>query len=453
MVTTFYPPHNFGGDGVFVQRLANSLARRGHEIHVIHDRDAFSLGSKALVANTSEGHDRTDPLVKVHSLSSGASGKLDLIAAHQLGYPVGKADELRRLLDQNFDVVHFHNVSLLGGPGVLSYGSGVKVCTLHDHWFVCATHVLWRNDEEACTKRTCMSCTLNAHRPPQIWRYTGAVERAAKHVHAFLAPSEFAKKSHLANGFPAPIRVLPHFLAEPSGFEAETGSVPVPVPVTVTGHVHGPGPGPASASASGSASDSASVPASASASASVHPKPYFLFVGRLEKIKGVQILIEQFKNFRDADLVIVGNGNYESTLREQAQQMEHIRFVGRMSSENLSRFYKQAVAVLVPSLCYETFGLVPLESFSNGTPVIVNDKGALPEVVADGGGIIYKSEAELLDAMRRLLSNAELRQTLGRAGYDNFRANYSESKHLEKYLGLIEELQRKQMEVSCPVVS
>lgn len=406
MVTTFFPPHNFGGDGVFVQRLSNALARRGHDVHVVHDKDAFSLGSKALVANTSDGHDSTDSRVTVHCLDGGAAGKLDLIATHQLGAPVAKSDQLKRLLNQNFDVIHFHNVSLLGGPGVLTYGKGVKLCTLHDHWFVCATHVLWRNDEEACTKRTCMSCTLAAHRPPQIWRYTGAIERASKSVDAFLAPSEFARGSHISNGFPAPIRVLPHFLADPSD---------------------------------------------AVSAERVHPRPFFLFVGRLEKIKGVQVLIEQFAKFKDADLVVVGNGNYEETLRTAASGLNHIHFLGRMSSDRLSEFYRQAVAVLVPSLCYETFGLVPLEAFSTATPVIVNDLGALPEVVRDGGGIVYGSEQELMDAMKKLLGDDQLRRSIGLAGLANFNANYSEAKHMDRYLNLIEELQNRHLEVTCPV--
>ncbi len=406
MVTTFFPPHNFGGDGVFVQRLSNALARRNHEVHVIHDKDAFSLGSKALVANTSEGHDSTDPRVTVHSLDGGAAGKLDLIATHQLGQPVAKSAQLKQLLDQNFDVIHFHNVSLLGGPGVLSYGKGVKLCTLHDHWFVCATHVLWRNDEEACTKRTCMSCTLTAHRPPQLWRYTGAVERAARNVDAFLAPSEFARGSHLSNGFPAPIRCLPHFLADPQ----------------------------------------ASV-----SSEQVHQRPYFLFVGRLEKIKGVQVLLELFRHFKEADLIIVGNGNYEETLKSAAVGLEHVHFLGRMSSDRLCEYYRQAVAVVVPSLCYETFGLVPLEAFSTATPVIVNDIGALPEVVKDGGGIVYRSEDELVAAMKKLLNNSQLRKEIGLQGLANFRTNYSEDKHIERYLNLIKELKECHSEVSCPV--
>ena len=47
MITTFYPPYNFGGDGVFVQRLSNELARRGHLVEVIHCTDAYRLAAPA----------------------------------------------------------------------------------------------------------------------------------------------------------------------------------------------------------------------------------------------------------------------------------------------------------------------------------------------------------------------------------------------------------------------
>ena len=43
MITTFYPPYNFGGDGQAVRRLAHALARRGHRVDVIHDVDAYRM--------------------------------------------------------------------------------------------------------------------------------------------------------------------------------------------------------------------------------------------------------------------------------------------------------------------------------------------------------------------------------------------------------------------------
>jgi len=394
MVTTFYPPYNFGGDGVFVYRLANALAHRGHEVHVIHDIDAFALLSKTSSAPSTLNH----PNIRLHSLSRNGFGSIDLLLTHQLGRPVSKHHQIKEILEQsNFDVIHFHNISLLGGPDVLRYGQGIKLCTLHDHWFVCAMHVLWRLDREACTQRTCVSCTLAGHRPPQLWRFTDAVKRAVSHVDTFIAPSYFAISSHAANGFPAPIRYLPHFLPDTELKVADNISFSY-----------------------------------------AHPRPYFLFVGRLEKIKGVQVLLEQFRTYNSADLLIVGTGIYEGELRQMAQGLTHVHFLGHIDHTQLKGLYRQAIAALVPSLCYETFGLVAIEAFAVGTPVIVHAMGALPEVLqTGGGGLVYHDSQELLKAMEALRTQPDLRRQLGSQAYENFMQNYTEKQHLNRYYDLI----------------
>src|SRR5574341_2389079 len=119
MVTTFYPPHNFGGDGIFVYRLTNALARHGHEVHVIHDLDAFAALTDHLPKPAYPSH----PRVTLYPLSSRGLGPLDLLISHQLGRPIVKRAQIKTILEQTgFDVIHFHNVSLMGGPHVLAYG-------------------------------------------------------------------------------------------------------------------------------------------------------------------------------------------------------------------------------------------------------------------------------------------------------------------------------------------
>lgn len=395
MVTTFYPPYNFGGDGIFVYRLANALASQGHTVEVIHDLDAFKLLSQTVPATPVVQHSN----ITLHSLSRKHSS-LDLLRCHQMGHPIAKRQQLKAILEQSdLDVIHFHNISLLGGPDLLQYGRATKLCTLHDHWFVCAMHVLWRYDREACTQRTCLRCTLAGRRPPQLWRYTNRVAKAARQVDAFIAPSQFARQSHLANGFPVPIRCLPHFLPD--------------------------------------------LESNATITTTIHSRPYFLFAGRLEKIKGVQVLLDLFHTYTATDLLIAGAGDYEAELQQQARGLNHVRFLGRIDSAQLQEFYRGAIAVLVPSLCYETFGLVPIEAFAVGTPVIVHDLGALPEVVQGGGGFTYRTTQELLAAMEKLRTQPELRQQLGQQGRDNFLTNYTEDQHLRQYYNLIDELQTK----------
>ena len=112
MVTTFYPPFNFGGDGIYVQRLARALAARGHHVEVIHDTNAYRS-----LSGTDPDIPESDDGIRIHRLRS----KRPMLAAlqvQQFGRPGHHRSEIARLLADRFDVIHYHNVSLIGGPGI-----------------------------------------------------------------------------------------------------------------------------------------------------------------------------------------------------------------------------------------------------------------------------------------------------------------------------------------------
>jgi glycosyltransferase involved in cell wall biosynthesis len=397
MVTTFYPPYHFGGDAVFIRRLTHALARRGHTVDVIHDRDAFELLHRG---------GAREPLVEpdgvtLHTLSSGtrAKGALSCLLTQQAGRPVVHGARIRRILeDGRFDVVHFHNVSLVGGPGVLAYGDGIKLYMAHEHWLVCPSHVLWRHGRELCTGRQCLRCQLHFGRPPQLWRYTGLLEREIRHVDAFISPSAFSAAKHREFGFPRELEVVPYFLPDlDSDSEREEAGPDEP-----------------------------------------GERPYFLFVGRLEKIKGLQDVIPHFGDGAPADLVVVGTGEYEAELRAQAAARPRVRFLGPRSPEQLRALYRRALGVVVPSVCYETFGIILLEAFREGTPVVARALGPLPEIVREsGGGIVFETGEQLGAALRRLAEDAPLRRKLGLAGREALEERWTESAVLPRYFKLI----------------
>ena len=154
MVTTFYPPHNFGGDATVasftlpallhlsaqgntsaprgkavydahcVDRLTNALARRGHRVTVVHSRDAHTFFNP----RGPLGEFPNERGVTVRTL--GESGKLGPITTYLTGKPGLYASRVRDVFAEPFDVIHFHNPSLVGGPGALSYGRGLKLFTL-----------------------------------------------------------------------------------------------------------------------------------------------------------------------------------------------------------------------------------------------------------------------------------------------------------------------------------
>lgn len=390
MVTTFYPPHHFGGDAMHAYRLSNALARRGHTVTVVHSEDAYrALG----------GRERADafphePGVTLRPLRT-SFPVAAATASYVTGRPAFYGPQLGAVFGkQPFDVVHFHNVSLAGGPGVLRYGGGVKLYTTSEHWLVCPMHVLFRYDREPCVEPHCLRCTLAFRRPPQLWRYSGLLERMAGEVDLFLAPSRFTLEAHRARGFARPMRHLPHFLAE----------------TDVSGN-----------------------------GASARERPYALCVARLERLKGVHVLVEAFRRYRDVDLLIAGDGEEREELERRAAGLDHVRFLGHVPQAELDGLYRGATAVLVPSVGYEVFGLVVLEAFARRTPVIVHDLGALPELVHDsGGGIVYRTPEELVAAVERLRTDTAFRDELGGKGHDAWQRLWSEERHLAGYFEAIE---------------
>jgi glycosyltransferase involved in cell wall biosynthesis len=396
LVTTFYPPESFGGDGAFVRQLAHELVARGHPVDVVYNSDAFrALGPNQAGVRREE----SPPGLTIHALSAGL-GPIGPLLIHQSGQPWLLRGQLERILKEPFDVVHFHNVSLIGGPGVLRYGSGIKLYTTHEAWLVCPTHTLFRFNREPCVRPHCVACSLIHRRPPQWWRFTGLLRRALGQVDAFLAPSTTIARLHRERNLDLPFVEIPNFVSEPPDRGAGDSGI-------------------------GSASE----------------RPFFLFAGRLERLKGVHTLLPVFSELADrADLIVAGAGSEERSLR--AASGGNVRFTGWLEPDRLTELYRRAVAVVVPSLCHETFGLVALEALREATPIVVPDRGSLAEIAGQsGGGLLYRNEAGLTAALRRLLDDRSERDRLGAAGQRAWRARWTADAHLERYFEIIERLE------------
>lgn len=394
LVSTFYPPYNFGGDGIYAHRLANGLARRGHQVTVLHSPSAYEVLAGRQPAEAYDDH----PNVTVRPVRT-PLGAWGLLAVQQTGRPCLQAPALRRWLDGgSYDVIHFNNVSLLGGPSVFRFGHGLKLCTLIEHWLVCPMHVLWKFDREVCATPTCFRCQLAGRRPPQLWRYGGLMRRATRSIDAFLGPSLFTIRMHRERGLRGTMIQLPLFYPEPVAVE------------------------PARPPANGG-------------------RPYVLFTGRLERIKGVQVIIPTFRDMPDVDLLIAGSGELEPHLRALAAGAANIKFLGRVDQGALQGLYRDALATVVPSLCYETFGLIVAESFAARTPVVVHAQSSLAELVrTHGGGLMYLDPAELRTAVERLRGDPMLRDRLGREGRAAYDAEFSEAAFLDHYVAVVRDL-------------
>jgi glycosyltransferase involved in cell wall biosynthesis len=396
LFTTFYPPFNFGGDGIDVQRTARALVARGHQVTVVHDIDAYQWLANRRLPDQPRDQDG----VEVVGLRS-RLGALSALLTHQAGRPVVHGGTMRAIVrDRRFDVVVYNNASLIGGPALLDMGGdALKVYVAHEHWLVCPTHVLWRYNREPCDKRDCTRCVLSYRRPPQIWRFTGALERRLPSIDLFIARSEFSRRKHAEFGLRQPMRVLPYFL--PGGADAWRGQPTSPRP---------------------------------------HARPYFLFVGRLTKLKGLDEVLQAFARYPAADLLVVGDGEEREALESRAARLPNVRFLGRVANADLQAYYANSIAAIVPSRGFETFGIVLIEAFRYGAPVIARLMGPFPEIVdQSGGGLLFSSRDELLAAMARVQDEPGLRETLAVSGYRACRDRWSEDVVIDRFLSFIEE--------------
>jgi len=154
-----------------------------------------------------------------------------------------------------------------------------------------------------------------------------------------------------------------------------------------------------------------------------------LFVGRLEPLKGIEILIDAIGELEDSrpELVIVGGDEraapYQARLREQALALgigDRTHFVGAVPQDSLAAYYSAADVCVVPSF-YESFGLVALEAMACGTPVVASRVGGLVGTVRDGESgylIPWRCPQPFSDKIDLLLTNDELRRALGAAAQE-----------------------------------
>lgn len=139
-------------------------------------------------------------------------------------------------------------------------------------------------------------------------------------------------------------------------------------------------------------------------------KEYYAFVGRVEEIKGIRPLVRIFEK-NGKLLVIAGDGIDSDKINEylHRRNIHNIIMLGRQEREMINTIMTRAKAVIVPSLWYETFGMVAIEAFACHTPVIAADFGNVGDLIEDGRtGFKYRQGSlEALDAAVKRMEDLE----------------------------------------------
>jgi glycosyltransferase involved in cell wall biosynthesis len=118
------------------------------------------------------------------------------------------------------------------------------------------------------------------------------------------------------------------------------------------------------------------------------PEPYLLFVGRLQPEKGVRVALDAVAAVPGARLVVVGSGPMADEVRGSAR----VELLGERPHAEVLALMARATATLVPSRWDEPFGRVAMESLACGTPVVVSDRGGLPEIPDPSCGLVVDPE-------------------------------------------------------------
>ncbi len=158
-----------------------------------------------------------------------------------------------------------------------------------------------------------------------------------------------------------------------------------------------------------------------------------LYVGQLTESKGVHTLIAAFKqiNKHNLRLHIVGKGPFGEQLGELATADSRISFYGFMQYQNVIKLYKKANITVVPSIWYEVFGMVSIESFKYGTPVIASDIGGIPEIVDKSNGLLFEAgnPSDLKKRIEDLIEDRQLLKDLEKGAF-NASSLYNIDKHV-----------------------
>ena len=278
--------------------------------------------------------------------------KQRLVTAVDAPYSNTSRQEVKRaLLQYSPDVVHVHNFFPLLTPSVYDAcrEAGVPVVqTLHNYRLICPGALLMRGGRvcEDCVNGSAYQSVLHGcYRGSRLG--TLAVARMVEFhrkrrtwhdkVDRFIALTEFAKSKYIEAGFPREkIAVKPNFVSD--------------------------------APIEGKEND-------------WQERAGALFVGRLSAEKGVTTLLRAWEQ-SDIPLRIVGDGPLRGIVERGGNGL--VTPMGQLPSGEVGIEMRKARFLVMPSECYEMFGLVIIESYSNGLPVIASRLGSMAELVEDG---------------------------------------------------------------------
>jgi len=368
----------FGGEEAVLRDTISLLERKGHHVAVFRR-------SSVDIAHVFLGQVRAF-LSGIYSLSS--------------------RQEMKRLLRlQRPDVVQVQNLYPWISPSVLlecRYEGVPVVMTVHNYRLVCPWSLLLSNGrickrcfggkEFWCVLKNCTGNLLKSIGYAARSYFARKLRMFADNVTLYAPLTEFQRDILCCDGYPAErMVVLPNMCAVVPGSDDD------------------------------------------------YPGEYVGYAGRISPEKGIDVLIKAARSLPEVPFRLAGSYNRMPHLPDICP--DNVRSVGHLGGDALDTFYRGARICVLPSVCYETFGLVIAEAMMRGKAIVCSRIGGLPEIVEDGvTGLLFEpgNATDLAEKIAYLWERPQLCRQLGRAGREKALRDYSPEKYYERLIAVYE---------------
>ncbi|MDJ8959100.1 glycosyltransferase family 4 protein [Clostridium perfringens] len=295
---------------------------------------------------------------------------------------------------ENIDIVHIHNTLALISPSVYYAAKrcNVKIIqTLHNFRLLCPNALFVRNKkvcEECLNKGLICSvknkCYRNSYIQSFINTFNIKLHRIIKTynlVDRYIVLTEFSKKKFKSVIDEKKLYIKPNFIEE-NKYICKNN------------------------------------------------KEYFLYVGRLDEIKGIDILLNAWSKVNGEKLIIIGSGPEEEKIKKFICENKkvNIEYLGFKKKSEVIGLMANAKALIIPSQCYENFPMTIVESFSLGLPVIGGRFGNVGMIIKEmKNGLLFKynDSNDLAKVINNISLNNELLDNLSKGAKLDFDTNYN----------------------------
>ncbi len=313
-----------------------------------------------------------------------------------------------KLCELKPDVIHVHNYFPIISPSIFYACKKMDVPvvhTLHNYRAICPTALLMykgKIEERSIRKSVWWAVPNKVYRDSFLGTFILTLMIYVhkklgtwnKKVDRYIALTEFSKQKYIEAGWPKDkIRVKPNFSYDPY-----TGASEIP-----------------------------------------KKGGYALFVGRLSEEKGAGVLVNAWSSL-DLPLKVIGDGPLAAQLRSNSSDV--VDYLGSCDKKDVLDMMCDADFIIMPSVCYETFGMVIIEAFSCGTPVLCSRLGSMEEIVKDGTtGLHFEAgnKKDLAEKAQWLIDNPQRVREMGRNARNEYLAKFTPEKNYDMLMDIYQQ--------------